>query len=96
MRAFKALNEKLRVKYNQYIRTTDPHHEETCQKLWVRSYAKGDIYLSAYEGWYNEREETFVSEADAEATDFKDPGNGIPLKRVKEESYFFKMRYEVL
>lgn len=22
---------------------------------------------------------------------FKDPGNGLPLKRVKEESYFFRM-----
>ena len=59
--------------------------------MWQMCYDKGDIYLDAYEGWYNEREETFVTETDAEAAGFKDPGSGLDLKRVKEESYFFKM-----
>jgi hypothetical protein len=31
----------------------------------------GDIYLGNYEGWYDEREETFISEKDAELTDYK-------------------------
>jgi methionyl-tRNA synthetase len=44
-----------------------------------------------YEGWYNEREENFVTENEAKETDFKDPGSGIPLKKVTEESYFFRM-----
>jgi methionyl-tRNA synthetase len=35
--------------------------------------------------------ETFVTNADAELCGFKDPGNGVPLKKVTEESYFFKM-----
>ena len=53
-------------------------------------------YLLSFEpcyaiGWYNEREETFVTDSEAELHDFKDPGNGVPLKRVSEESYFFKM-----
>jgi methionyl-tRNA synthetase len=47
--------------------------------------------LDTYEGWYNEREECFVTDMEAEATGFTDPGSGLPLKRVKEESYFFRM-----
>jgi hypothetical protein len=31
----------------------------------------GDIYLGKYEGWYDVREETFVSDKDAEQADFK-------------------------
>ena len=42
-------------------------------------------------GWYNEREECFVTQVDAEAAYFKDVGSGLPLKLVKEESYFFRM-----
>lgn len=59
--------------------------------LWERCARAGDIYLSTYEGWYNEREECFVTDSEAEASNFLDPGNGLPLKRVKEESYFFRM-----
>jgi methionyl-tRNA synthetase len=51
----------------------------------------GDIYLDVYEGWYNEREELFVTDSEAEAANFLDPGSGLPLKRVQEESYFFRM-----
>ncbi len=52
---------------------------------------KGDIYLDTYEGWYNEREELFVTQTEAEAQQFIDQGSGQPLKRVQEESYFFRM-----
>lgn len=51
----------------------------------------GDIYLGTYEGWYNQREELFVTDSEAEAMGFVDPGSGLPLKRVQEESYFFRM-----
>lgn len=86
---FKALNQRLLVTNDDYIRTTDPYHKSVAQKLWQICADKGDIYLSAYEGWYNEREEVFVSDSEAEAMGFKD--GDVPLKRVKEESYFFKL-----
>lgn len=89
--AFKSLDKRCAVSFDGFQRTTDPYHELTAQRLWERCSAKGDIYLDAYEGWYNEREEVFVPEAEAEASQFCDPGSGVPLKRVKEESYFFKM-----
>lgn len=89
--AFKALNQRLAITCSDYQRTTDPEHERTAQRLWLRCAEKGDIYLDKYEGWYNEREEVFVPETEAEAAGFLDPGTGLPLKRVTEESYFFRM-----
>ncbi|KAJ1434726.1 tRNA synthetases class I (M)-domain-containing protein [Ochromonadaceae sp. CCMP2298] len=89
--AFKDLDRQLLINYSDFVRTTDPGHELTSQTLWKMCASAGDIYLDAYEGWYNEREEVFVTQADAEAAEFKDVGSGLPLKRVKEESYFFRM-----
>ena len=90
--AFKALNQRLCVSNNSYQRTTDKYHEETSQRLWkMCADMSDDIYLDCYEGWYNEREETFVTDAEAEANQFIDPGTGTALKRVSEESYFFRM-----
>lgn len=39
---------------------------------------------------YNVREETFVTETEAAATEFKDPVSGKPLEKMLESSYFFK------
>jgi hypothetical protein len=36
----------------------------------------GDIYLDTYEGWYNVKEETFITENEAQLTDYKDPSSG--------------------
>lgn len=88
---FKEVHKRYKVSYSHFVRTTADYHLYTAQKLWKMCASAGDIYLSAYEGWYNEREEVFVSETEAEAQGFIDPGNGLPLKRVKEESYFFRM-----
>jgi methionyl-tRNA synthetase len=89
---FKELHKILLTSYSDFIRTTDPYHELTSQRLWeMCAKVEGDIYLDSYEGWYNEREEVFVTNADAEAANFLDVGSGLPLKRVTEESYFFRM-----
>jgi methionyl-tRNA synthetase len=89
--AFKALNQRLLVTNTDYLRTTDARHAATAQKLWCLCADNDDIYLDQYSGWYNEREETFVPDAEAEAAEFKDLSSGLPLKRVSEESYFFRL-----
>lgn len=89
---FKELDRLLLVSYSDFIRTTDSYHELTSQRLWqLCANISNDIYLDSYEGWYNEREEVFITQAEAEASNFLDVGTGLPLKRVKEESYFFRM-----
>jgi len=88
---FKALNQRLKISNDWYLRSTSRHHHETCKALWEKCAASGDIYLGKYEGWYNVREETFITELEAEAMGFKDPTSGLPLTRMSEESYFFRM-----
>ena len=71
--------------------TTSPAHQATCQALWRRAVESGDVYLGSYEGWYNVREETFVTETEAQASEYLDPVSGVPLQKMQESSHTFKM-----
>ena len=86
---FRVLNQRLLISNDDYIRTTMDRHKKTAQALW--KLCQDDIYLDTYTGWYNVKEETFVTDNDAQLWEYKDPTTGIPLKKVDEESYFFKM-----
>ena len=88
---FQKLNALSQISNDDYIRTTSERHKVNAQALWRRCAANGDIYLDTYEGWYNVREETFVTENEAKMNDYCDPNDGKPLTKVKEESYFFRM-----
>lgn len=88
---FKNLNQRILITNDDYIRTTSDRHKRVARELWKKCADNGDIYLDAYSGWYNVKEEAFVTDNEAELNDFKDPTTGQPLKRVEEESYFFKM-----
>ena len=88
---FQVLNQRIFISNNDYVRTTSDRHKRTAKELWKRCDANNDIYLSKYEGWYNVREETFVTDSDAKLADYKDSASGLPLKKVEEESYFFRM-----
>jgi len=89
---FQALNVRLSVSTDGYIRTTEARHKEVVHELWQRCQDAGDIYLGTYEGWYSEKEETFVKQSDAERWGYKDPADpiGKPLVWTEEEAYFFR------
>lgn len=88
---FRNLLQRTLVSNNDYVRTSSARHKKVAQALWDKCAENGDIYLSSYEGWYLEREETFVTDSDALLWNHKDPVSGVPLKKVSEESYFFRM-----
>ena len=88
---FQCLNQRILISNDDYIRTTSDRHKRTAQALWNKCSDNGDIYLDTYSGWYNIREETFVTDSDAALMEYKDPTSGLDLKQVQEESYFFKM-----
>lgn len=88
---FQCLNQRIVISNDDYVRTTSDRHKRTSQALWKRCADAGDIYLDSYSGWYNVREETFVTDSDAQLADYKDPVSGKPLKKVEEASYFFRM-----
>jgi nucleoside diphosphate kinase len=88
---FQDLDHSLGVKFDGYVRTTSDNHKKIARALWSKCEKNGGVYLGNYVGWYNVREETFVTETDAQANDFKDPVSGKPLKKMEEPSYFFRL-----
>jgi len=92
---FKAAFARLGIEYDRWIRTIDPYHEESVQKLWRVLDERGYIYKGSYEGWFcgycNEFKDVDEREA---VTDDRGPMCPIherPLDRIAEESYFFKL-----
>ncbi|ETW05320.1 methionine-tRNA ligase [Aphanomyces invadans] len=88
---FQQLAKDLNMSNDHFIRTTSKQHKEFAQLIFAKAEANGDIYKGTYEGWYNVREETFVTENEAALINYKDPTTGTPLKKMQESSYFFRM-----
>jgi len=88
---FKDLNQKLLISNDYFVRTTDKNHYKLAQKMFQYALDKNDIYKGIYKGWYNEREECFISETDARNSDYKDAMTGKKLEQREEACYFFKM-----
>ena len=82
--------DKMNVSYDRFIRTTEPCHVETVQKIFDRFQRQGDIYKGYYEGWYCQPCESFFT--DTQVVDGKCPDCGAPVRRDREEAYFFNMQ----
>ncbi|NLN41418.1 MAG: methionine--tRNA ligase [Clostridiales bacterium] len=85
----KKLWKTLDISYDHFIRTTDPEHQKTVQKIFKKLYDQGDIYKSEYEGWYCTPCESFWTEVQLQ--DGKCPDCNREVELVKEESYFFRL-----
>ena len=86
---FKELWEKLEIRYDHFIRTTDPAHKQFVCDSMQELYEKGEIYEKEYAGWYSVGEERFF--ADDELVDGRDPVSGNPVDWLTEKNYFFRM-----
>src|SRR5215471_3462696 len=71
------------IKYDRWVRTTDPYHEEAVQKLWRILSERGFIYKGYYEGWFcgNCNEFKEVDEKDEHPAC---PIHDLPLDRLSE------------
>lgn len=87
--SFNELWERLNIKYDDFVRTTDERHHRAVQEVFKRIYDKGDIYKSKYEGWYCTPCESFWVEN--RLMDGNCPDCGRKVELVEEESYFFKI-----
>ena len=76
---FKHLDWTLGCEFDGYVRTTSDAHKKLARQLWAKCEKAGGVYLGKYTGWYNVREETFVTETDAAANDYNDAISGVPL-----------------
>ena len=94
VKRFQSAWKTLNISYDDFIRTTDPRHTDTVQKIFSRLLKQGDIYKGEYEGWYCVPCESYWSEAelneDMEGRKLC-PDCGRPAELLREESYFFKL-----
>jgi methionyl-tRNA synthetase len=80
--------ERLGIRVDRTIRTTDPRHHRVVQNLFQRCLDNGFIYRGSYTGQYCVYDELYVNEAK--------PGDpcpecGRPTETVTEENYFFQL-----
>ncbi len=62
---FKNAWERLEIKYDRFIRTSDPDHKKFVEYILDVVYKKGDIYKGKYEGLYCTDCEAYYTEKDA-------------------------------
>ncbi len=86
---FKQAWEKLNIKPDGFVRTTDAQHLAAVQTVFKKLLAKGDVYLGEYEGRYCTPCETFWT--DTQLVEGKCPTCNREVQLLKEESYFFKL-----
>ncbi|MBN2799466.1 MAG: methionine--tRNA ligase [Deltaproteobacteria bacterium] len=84
---WKAMWEKLDIRYDHFIRTTDPSHMSAVQSVLTRLWDEGLIYKAEYTGWYSVREEIFVTDKDVESGAW----DKADLQQITESNYFFRM-----
>ena len=79
--------------YDNFIRTSNPHHRQVVSKIFEKLYKQGDIYKGEYEGWYCTPCESFFTET--QLIDEKCPDCGGIVHKEKEDAYFLKLsKYE--
>jgi methionyl-tRNA synthetase len=91
---FREMAAILNLSNDDFIRTTEKRHSESCQELWRRMEAAGDIYLKKYGGWYSVRDETYYKESETEVRDdgqrYATP-TGTEVTWQEEETFFFRL-----
>lgn len=79
----------LKISNDDFIRTTQPRHYLTVQKIFEKMQKDNDVYLSSYSGWYCVHEESYWTETQV-GEDHLCPECGRPVEKKEEPCYFFK------
>jgi len=90
---FQQMCDTLDVKYDSFIRTSEPGHHRASQAIWTAMEERGDLYIGRYEGWYSVRDEAFYDESElteGEGGEKLSP-QGSPVEWTAEESWFFRL-----
>jgi methionyl-tRNA synthetase len=85
---FRQLWNRMKLSYDDFIRTTEPRHVRGLQALFKRLMDRGYIYKGSYSGQYCVFDELYV---DVTGPGAPCPECGRPTETVQEENYFFKL-----
>jgi len=85
---FRGLWDRMKITYDDFIRTTEPRHKRGVQAMFTRLQERGYIYKGSYSGQYCVYDELYV---DVVGPGAPCPECGRPTETVHEENYFFKL-----
>ena len=88
---WKSFAAKLQLTNDDFIRTTEPRHEQVVQAILARLQEQGHLYRAIYKGFYSTKEETFLTDKDRLADGTFDPAYGEVIE-LEEENYYFKLK----
>ena len=88
---FQELWKVLNISNSDFIRTTEQRHKSAVNEIYRKILEKGDIYLGEYEGWYNVREESFITGTQLEEINKLPEDKRPKIDKIKEQSYFFRL-----
>ncbi len=87
--AFRDAWERLDVRYDDFIRTSEPRHHAAVREILRRVKEAGWIRRDKYSGWYCEGCEAYYTEKDL--IDGKCPNHQTPARWVEEQNWFFAL-----
>jgi len=90
---FKAMDERLNISFDRFIRTSEPQHHRSSQAIWNRMQQNGDIYIDTYAGWYSVRDEAYYAEDETTVGEdnVRRGAQGTPVEWVEEKTFFFRL-----
>ncbi len=90
---FRELAQVMNLSNDDFIRTTEQRHYDSCQALWRALDSAGQIYRNSYNGWYSVSDEAYY-----DTEEIQDDGNGgkvaptgSAVEWIEEPSYFFRL-----
>jgi methionyl-tRNA synthetase len=94
---FRALWDRLDIRYDRFIRTTEDVHVRGVLRLWGRLVeakcpdGRPAIYRGTYAGWYCPRCEAFKDEEELKQPGNLCPDHERPCEWTEEENFFFRL-----
>ncbi|MCG6927823.1 MAG: methionine--tRNA ligase [Acidobacteria bacterium] len=94
---FRSLWERLDIRYDRFIRTTEEEHRRGVLKLWgllVEAQTpdgQDAVYQGTYSGWYCPRCEGFKDEDELQQPDNVCPDHELPCEWTEEQNFFFRL-----
>ncbi len=88
---WKSLLERYDVRYDDFIRTTEPRHKSAVVSAFEQLKERGDVYLGKYEGWYCTNDETFWLEAKLIDGRCPNPDCRREVQWISEDNWFFAL-----
>ncbi|ETV86935.1 methionine-tRNA ligase, variant 1 [Aphanomyces astaci] len=82
------------IRYDRFVRTTEPSHAVAVASMWRTLVENDYIYLGEHEAYYCISDETFLTEMQVDTRDdgqIVSKESGHPVELVKEQNYKFRL-----